>query len=1542
MRYAGIIAAIAVLAAPYAAGDEATDSKAAISKLEFRAAAFDLYRQRYLSSILQLLEAEQSPDTVFGKGDDKAFPADKLYRRDDLSGISPLLTTERLSDSPLSKDETDAVVADLYVALGLPKPAEELLHRLDGKHIAASKHGWLNLARLYYRHGYLTEAEQALAKLRDVPTSPLQAERDSLSALVLLARQRDQEAIGVLRKGVGQTQRPAMADYSLGIALLDKGDLQDGAAAIDRLDGAAQASPDSAALRDLADINLGYALLGQQQWQQAEAVLRKAVRSDIYSDYALLGAGWADFLKGDQRKALESWLPLLERNPGDPAVQEGLLTVPYAYYRLGDYGQALDHYRQAADRYTQLLAQLGAARGALSDGSFLDALVKAKAGGQEFDSRWRPTTLPASPVSSALLPILGSHRFQEGLKNYRDLRIAQDMLRTAGSDMDASLDLLAKQREIHERWKRQTQQHDRDVSPAALAQRIKRLRDELARAEATHDVMALATVEQKKSLFNLKEAKKLLDIVKNYIIDYDDLYDQYRLLTGLMIWDLTQQYPARLEEIKQQLQGLGNTLNKAMRNKRSLARSSQEVEATLTKQENAYRALRDKKSSLATAARTLLAEQQKSLEAQLLRGSRDAQKRVSRYLLQARLGIAQASDQLAAASANKDYDQTIVAYETFLQQGGDSPYRRDVMLRVAYLKMLQADNRDSDPAAAQGKGSRGDALYDEAIALLAQALKDYPKDPGNDLVLYNLAKAYDRRGEIDKVVDTLDRLARNYPRSAHIEDVQFRRGELLFSLGLPAQAAEAYNAIVANRPDSPFYEKALYKLAWSHFKEGHYDAAVDSFLPLLQRKLTTAASETKPNTPDLNRGEEELVNDILRGAALSLAQLKGAQSLAAYFTQHGEQPYEYRLYETLARLYLEQERIEDAASVYRSFVARHPNDPQAPSFDARVLAVYRKGGFNDLLQTAKQDFIKRYEPAAVYWQNNPGAERGEVLGKVREYLHEMTRYAHAKAQQSKAETDYRQAEHWYDLFLQSFPEDPLAAQTHFLFGDILFEDHRYADAVREYQKVAYDYKDTDKGAEAGYAAALAQEKVAAGLSGDAQQAAVQQSLVALQRFAESYPGDARAPAALMKAAQEWFTRHDRPQSTAAAQRLLDMKPPVDNTLRRNAWTILGHNEFAEQRYVDAEHSYQQVLALMAKDDDKRHGMEENLAAAVYKQGEGARADGDLRVAVGHFLRIADLTPGVDIAATAQYDAAAALLALEDWPAAIEVLERFRKRYPDNPLQKELAPKLAVAYQKVKNWPKAAAELEAIARQGKSEELRRDAVWQSAELYVRAEQPAEARRMFKEYLKRFPKPVKDAIGAQQRLVELYAQQHDVKRQHYWLRKIIATDKSAGSERSELTRLLAGRAVLILADVDYQNFAKIKLTRPLKRSLMRKKKAMEKALADYRDVGKYGIAEITTAATYRAAQIYSELGKSIMASQRPKGLSALELEQYEVLLEEQAYPFEEKAIALHEVNARRAVENLYDDWVKKSFAALSKLLPGRYAKTEKGEAYVDAIY
>jgi hypothetical protein len=104
----------------------------------------------------------------------------------------------------------------------------------------------------------------------------------------------------------------------------------------------------------------------------------------------------------------------------------------------------------------------------------------------------------------------------------------------------------------------------------------------------------------------------------------------------------------------------------------------------------------------------------------------------------------------------------------------------------------------------------------------------------------------------------------------------------------------------------------------------------------------------------------------------------------------------------------------------------------------------------------------------------------------------------------------------------------------------------------------------------------------------------------------------------------------------------------------------------------------------------------------------------------------------------------------------------------------------------------------------------------------------------------------------------------------------------------------------------------------------------------------VAEVTTAATFRLGEVYQQFSKDLMDSERPQDLDEAALEQYDLLLEEQTFPFEEKAIELYQANAARTADGVYDEWVRRSFAALANLMPARYAKTERSENVVMALY
>jgi tetratricopeptide (TPR) repeat protein len=400
--------------------------------------------------------------------------------------------------------------------------------------------------------------------------------------------------------------------------------------------------------------------------------------------------------------------------------------------------------------------------------------------------------------------------------------------------------------------------------------------------------------------------------------------------------------------------------------------------------------------------------------------------------------------------------------------------------------------------------------------------------------------------------------------------------------------------------------------------------------------------------------------------------------------------------------------------------------------------------------------------------------------------------------------------------------------------------------------------------------------------------------------------------------------------------VLDLSPPAGTAQRRVAWTVLAHTAFERAEFKRAEPFYAEVLKLTPESDPARKDLIERQAASIYKQGEQARAAGQMSEAVAHFARVGDVAPQSSIRATAQYDGAAALIALKDWNGAQRTLEDFRQRFPNHPLQGEVSAKLALAYVESGQWAGAAGEFERLAATSKDSLVARDALWQAAEFHGKAGNRAAAVKTYERYLVLNPQPIEPALEARYRLARMAREDGNAKRELALMKDIFLVDQNAGSARTDRTRYLGANAALALAEPIAEAYRKVALTEPLQKQLKLKKAKMEETLKAYGVAADYGVAEVTTAVTYRTAMVYRDFGKALMSSERPRKLKKLELEQYNVLLEEQAFPFEEKATEMHALNARRAASGIYDQWVKSSFEALRELQPVRYGKVERGDA------
>jgi TolA-binding protein len=881
-------------------------------------------------------------------------------------------------------------------------------------------------------------------------------------------------------------------------------------------------------------------------------------------------------------------------------------------------------------------------------------------------------------------------------------------------------------------------------------------------------------------------------------------------------------------------------------------------------------------------------------------------------------------------------------YRGFLDLVSDDPLlRAEAMRRLADLELeaAEATQLTSNIEALEAAG------FDNAVALFQQLLETYPDYRRNDAVLYQLARAHEIAGETDEALRVLNELVGRYPETPRLEEIQFRRGEMLFLRKDYESAESAYKAVVDFGEGSRFYEQSLYKLGWAQFKLARHEESLNPFFDLLDRKIGgVELAEGDERLPPLGRAERELVEDTFRVLSISFSYMEGAQSIAAYLGRRGYPEYGYVIFMNLGDLYLEKERYIDAAAAYEAFVLEDPHHPKAPLLQVEVIEAYKLGEFPSLVLDGKKNFVQRYGMDSAFWQRNPEEGNAAVKEHLKANLNDLAQYYHAEAQRSGERRDYQQAALWYRKYLDYFPGEADSANTNFLLAEILFESGDFEAATAEYERTAYDYPQHERSSEAAYAALLSYRRHEEALKGSARRDWHQNYLDSGLRFADGYPEHPQAGAVLTTVAEDLFGQQQFDLAITVAQAAVNKVPPVQDSLARTAWTVIAHSQFDLNRFAEAEGAYFKLRPLTpASDAESQRQISDRIASAIYKQGELARDNGDLETAVSHFTRLGEAVPDSAVRETAEYDAAAALINLQAWDRAASVLQAFRRDWPESKFAADVTQKLAVTYMESGRRAEAAGEFERIAEADSAGmELRREALWKAADLYKAENHLAREEQVLVKIVDRYPAPLSESIEARYRLLQLAEASGDQRARQKRLQDIVRADRSAGAERSDRTRFLAAKATLDLAEPVRERFLNAKISQPLADSLKRKKALMEEVLAAYGKAADYGIAEITTAATYRLGEVYQQFSRDLMQSERPRDLDADALEQYDLLLEEQAFPFEEKAIELYEANASRSADGVFDEWVQRSFIALAELVPARYAKLERSEDVVTTLY
>lgn len=373
----------------------------------------------------------------------------------------------------------DILLAHSYIDFGMRDLAAVTARRAGGEYRhdklvqtpgQSLTDAWIRIAKLDYQRGDYARAAYTLDNIKQKLTPAQRLYMQDVRSRILLAQGEYSQAAKVLARANASLDKDdddlylpykqtLYVRYNYALALIKSGQVAKGRTLLERIGATKTPNRAERAIRDLANLDLAYQFLRAKQGATAKPYFQRVSLHGTYSNDALLGLGWTElapdgteqervspgtygghyFLgqfektkipehKPQQlKRALVPWQELVKRNPQAPAVQEALLSVPYALETLGLHSPANDAYERALTAYQTTQRRLKRNAQALSHGLNTTALFV------QYDSSGIPKT-------RSMEQLVTDHKFQEYVHNYKDFQILEGALLRTGKRQAALLD----------------------------------------------------------------------------------------------------------------------------------------------------------------------------------------------------------------------------------------------------------------------------------------------------------------------------------------------------------------------------------------------------------------------------------------------------------------------------------------------------------------------------------------------------------------------------------------------------------------------------------------------------------------------------------------------------------------------------------------------------------------------------------------------------------------------------------------------------------------------------------------------------------------------------------------------------------------------------------------------------------------------------------------------------------------------------------------------------------------------------------------------
>ena len=576
-----------------------------------------------------------------------------FYQEDYFTAISHLMVYRQQNLLQHHSDESELLLGGLQLSYGMPDQAERRFDRLLDRNTDADLRNriWYYLTKISYQRGHYRRALGKLQKIEKPDDKSIGTELAVLNANLHMALGENGEAAEVLENTSAPDDWEEYLRINRGIALLRAGELEEGRKTLDKLGKVDADNEELRALRDRANLGLGYELLRAGDAEQAREYLNRVRLQGPFIQAALLGAGWADAERGDYEQALTPWLALLELASYEAPVQEAHLAVPYAFAQLGDNKRAIYFYERAIGHFDEEQQQLDAAIQGTQSGELLSLLSQTDTG---ISGGWMhdTPTLEGVPSGRYLVDILSSHSFQEPLKDYRDLGYLQQLLNEWLENIDLYYDMVDARRLAYQQRAPLIRERLERQEAKALYQRWQDYQSLTLAQHGSGDPIDLATGKEKQQWRTLRKVQATLASLAPEP-RHTNMLAKARWLQGILYWQIQADYKTRLWDVEKQLQALEAPVTEAASKHQQVSDALENVQVGFDGYDKRIAAMRKRILALLPDIQTSRDNASDQLQRLALKELETRKQRLASYRIQARYALARSYDQIAQQSGEQ-------------------------------------------------------------------------------------------------------------------------------------------------------------------------------------------------------------------------------------------------------------------------------------------------------------------------------------------------------------------------------------------------------------------------------------------------------------------------------------------------------------------------------------------------------------------------------------------------------------------------------------------------------------------------------------------------------------------------------------------------------------------------------------------------------------------------------------------------------------------------------------------------------------------------